>query len=135
LIYKGANVSLGYAESLFDLSKEDDNNGILRTGDMAYFDEGGYYFISGRIKRMIKVYGNRISLDEVESFLNEHGHDCICAGTDDQMFIYTLKEDSVQIKKIIKEKLNLKGFKIIRIDYIPRNHFGKPLYSELPKYG
>ncbi|MDF2605819.1 MAG: AMP-dependent synthetase [Bacillales bacterium] len=79
LIYKGANVSLGYAESLFDLSKEDENNSILHTGDMAYFDQDGYYFISGRIKRMIKVYGNRISLDEVEGFLNEHGHDCICS--------------------------------------------------------
>ncbi|MGG3799605.1 AMP-binding protein [Metabacillus fastidiosus] len=135
LIYKGANVSLGYAESFFDLSKKDENNGILRTGDIAYFDQDGYFFISGRIKRMIKVYGNRISLDEVEELLNEHGHDCICAGTDDQMYIYTLKEDCVQIKKIIKEKLNLKGFKIMRIQEIPRNHFGKILYSDLPKYG
>lgn len=135
LIYKGANVSLGYAESLFDLSKKDENNGILRTGDLAYFDQDGYFFISGRIKRMIKVYGNRISLDEVETFLNEHGHECICVGTDDQMVIYTLKDDYVQIKKIIKEKLNLKGFKIVRIEKIPRNHFGKVLYSELPKYG
>ncbi|MDF2534847.1 MAG: AMP-dependent synthetase, partial [Bacillales bacterium] len=37
------------------------------------------------------------------------------------------------IKKIIKEKLNLKGFKIIKIEQIPRNHFGKILYSLLPK--
>ena len=134
LIYKGANVSLGYADSLFDLSKKDENKGILRTGDMAYFDWDGYFFISGRIKRMIKVYGNRISLDEVEELLNEHGHDCICSGTDDQLYIYTLKEDCVQIKKIIKEKLNLKGFKIMRIEEVPRNNFGKILYSKLPKY-
>ena len=134
LIYKGANVSLGYADSLFDLSKKDENKGILRTGDMAYFDRDGYFFISGRIKRMIKVYGNRISLDEVEELLNEHGHDCICSGTDDQLYIYTLKEDCVQIKKIIKEKLNLKGFKIMRIEEVPRNNFGKILYSKLPKY-
>ncbi len=135
LIYKGENVSLGYAESLFDLSKKDENNGILSTGDLAYFDQDGYFFISGRIKRMIKVYGNRISLDEVEGLLNEHGHNCICAGTDDQLYIYTLKEDSVQIKKIMKEKLNLKGFKIMRIEKIPRNNFGKILYSQLPQYG
>ena len=83
---------------------------------------------------MIKVYGNRISLDEVEELLNEHGHDCICSGTDDQLYIYTLKEDCVQIKKIIKEKLNLKGFKIMRIEEVPRNNFGKILYSKLPKY-
>ncbi|MFG6495727.1 AMP-binding protein [Fictibacillus sp. UD] len=135
LIYKGPNVSLGYAESLFDLSKKDENHGVLRTGDMAYFDEDGYFFISGRIKRMIKVYGNRISLDDVEAFLHEHGHNCICAGTDDQMYIYTLRDDYVQIKKIVKEKLNLKGFKIMRIEEIPRNHFGKILYSNLPKLG
>jgi len=135
LIYKGANVSLGYAESLFDLSKKDENNGILHTGDMAYFDQDGYFFISGRIKRMVKLYGNRISLDEVEGFLNENGHDCICDGTDDQIYIYTLKDDSVQINKIIKGKLNLKGFKIMKIKEIPRNHFGKILYSELRKYG
>lgn len=135
LIYRGPNVSLGYAESLFDLSKKDENNGVLHTGDMAYFDEDGYFFISGRIKRMIKVYGNRISLDDVEAFLHEHGHNCICAGTDDQMYIYTLREDYVQIKKIVKEKLSLKGFKIMRIEEIPRNHFGKILYSNLPKLG
>ncbi|QFT87893.1 Long-chain-fatty-acid--CoA ligase [Bacillus sp. THAF10] len=135
LIYKGANVSLGYAESVFDLSKKDENNGILRTGDLAYFDQDGYFYICGRIKRMIKLYGNRISLDEVEGFLSEHKHHCICSGTDDQMYIYTLKDDGVQIKKIIKEKLNLKGIKIKRIEEIPRNHFGKILYSELPKHG
>lgn len=134
LIYKGANVSLGYAKSLGDLSKTDENNGMLRTGDLAYFDQDGYFFITGRIKRIIKVAGNRISLDEVEGLLNVHGHDCVCAGTDDQLYIYTLKEDRVQIKKIIKEKLNLKGFEIMRIEEIPRNHFGKILYSELPKY-
>ncbi|KAA0543383.1 AMP-binding protein [Bacillus sp. BGMRC 2118] len=135
LIYKGANVSLGYAESLFDLSKKDENNGILHTGDMAYYDQDGYFFISGRIKRMIKLYGNRVSLDEVEGFLNENGHDCICDGIDDQMYIYTLKEDSVQIKNLIKEKLNIKGFKIMKIKEFPRNRFGKILYSELRKYG
>ncbi|RLQ91351.1 AMP-binding protein [Planomicrobium sp. Y74] len=133
LIYKGANVSLGYAESFGDLSKEDENNGILHTGDLACFDQDGYFFITGRIKRIIKVAGSRISLDEVEGLLNEHGHDCVCTGTDDHLYIYTLQEDRVQIKKIIKEKLNLKGFVIKRIEEIPRNHFGKILYSELPE--
>ncbi|TYS69907.1 AMP-binding protein [Sutcliffiella horikoshii] len=135
LIYKGKNVSLGYAESVFDLSKEDENNGILRTGDLAYFDQDGYFYISGRIKRMVKLYGNRISLDEVEGFLSKHGHDCICTGTDDQMYIYTLKDDGIPIKKLMKEKLNLKGMKIMRIEEIPRNQYGKILYSELPKLG
>lgn len=132
LIYKGPNVSLGYAESLVDLSKRDENNGSLHTGDLAYFDQDGYFYITGRIKRIIKVAGSRISLDEVEELLTEHGHDCVCAGTDDQMIVYTLKENQLQIKKIIKGKLNLRGVKIIRIEDFPRNPFGKILYSELP---
>ncbi len=132
LIYKGANVSLGYAESLADLSKRDDNNGLLHTGDLAYVDQEGYFFITGRIKRIIKVAGNRISLDEVEELLKEHGRECICAGSDDNLYVYTLKEDPVQIKKIIKGKLNLKGVQVMKIEEIPRNHFGKVLYSELP---
>lgn len=135
LIYQGPNVSLGYAESSADLSKKDENGGLLHTGDLAYFDEDGYFFITGRTKRIIKVAGSRISLDEVEGILNEQGHDCVCAGTDDRMHVYTLQDDDVQIKKIIKEKLNLKGFKVMRIEDIPRNHFGKILYSELPLYG
>ncbi|MFD1861469.1 AMP-binding protein [Planococcus chinensis] len=133
LIYKGPNVSLGYAESLADLSKKDENSGILHTGDLAYVDEDGYFFITGRLKRIIKVAGSRISLDEVEGLLHEHGHECVCAGADDRLSIYTLQEDRLQIKKIIKGKLNLKGFEVIRIERIPRNGFGKILYSELPK--
>ena len=135
LIYKGANVSLGYAESAGDLSKKDENNGMLHTGDLAYFDQDGYFFVTGRIKRIVKIAGNRISLDEVEGLLHEHGHECVCAGTDDRLSIYTLKEDRLQIKKIMKEKLNLKGLEIRSIKEIPRNHFGKILYSELPKQG
>lgn len=132
LIYQGANVSLGYAESPADLSSKDDNHGTLHTGDLAYVDEDGYFFITGRTKRIIKIAGSRISLDEVEGLLHEQGHDCVCSGTDDKLFVYTLKEDQAQIKKIIKEKLNLKGFKVMSIEEFPRNDFGKILYAELP---
>ncbi|AYC30288.1 AMP-binding protein [Paenisporosarcina cavernae] len=134
LIYKGQNVSLGYAESYRDLSKQDENKALLHTGDLAYFDSDGYYFISGRKKRIIKLYGNRVSLDELELFLSEHGYTCICGGKDDHLNIYTLQDDVNQMKKIMKEKLNLKGYKIVKIDTIPRNHFGKILYSELPNW-
>ena len=36
LVYKGKNVSLGYAECLDDLMRGDDNKGVLYTGDLAY---------------------------------------------------------------------------------------------------
>ena len=35
LYYSGKNVCLGYAENINDLSKGDENKGILKTGDVA----------------------------------------------------------------------------------------------------
>lgn len=132
LLYNGPNVSLGYAESLEDLSKGDDNKSILRTGDVAYFDEDGYFTITGRLKRMIKMFGTRISLDELEGLLNKHGHEVVCAGEDDKLFIYTLQDDQDAVKKLMKENLNLRGFTVRKLDALPRNKYGKILYSELP---
>lgn len=66
LLYEGPNVMLGYAELREDLTKGDELDGKLATGDIGRVDEDGFYFITGRIKRFIKVSGNRIGLDEVE---------------------------------------------------------------------
>ncbi|MFW5677994.1 MAG: AMP-binding protein, partial [Acetivibrio ethanolgignens] len=65
LVYEGPNVTLGYAECGEDLIKGDERGGILKTGDMALFDEEGYYYIVGRKKRFLKIYGNRVNLDEI----------------------------------------------------------------------
>ena len=51
LVYEGKNVTLGYAECGADLAKGDERHGILETGDMAQFDQDGYYYIVGRKKR------------------------------------------------------------------------------------
>lgn len=133
LMYRGANVSLGYAEVLSDLANGDENEGVLQTGDLAYMDEDGYFFIVGRIKRMIKMHGNRISLDEVEHLLRAHGHECVCTGTDDELYVYTLHDDRVAIKQVIKDMMHTRGVTILQIDAIPRNESGKILYAALPK--
>ncbi|TCI25969.1 AMP-dependent synthetase [Exiguobacterium sp. SH5S13] len=133
LIYRGANVSFGYANALSDLTSGDENEGVLHTGDLAYVDEDGYFFIVGRIKRMIKMHGNRISLDEVEDLLQANGHECICTGADDELYVYTLRDDALGVKQVIKDTMHTRGVTILRIDSIPRNESGKILYSALPK--
>ena len=40
----------------------------LFTGDIAYFDKENFFYITGRIKRIIKMFGIRISLEDVEIF-------------------------------------------------------------------
>ena len=69
LVYEGANVTMGYAECAADLEKGDERGGILFTGDMAKRDEDGYYYITGRKKRFLKMYGKRVNMDEIEQIL------------------------------------------------------------------
>ncbi|MGV8124607.1 MAG: class I adenylate-forming enzyme family protein [Candidatus Xenobiia bacterium LiM19] len=47
-------------------------DGWLRTGDLAYQDEEGYYFFVGRIKNIIVKGGGNIAPAEVEDAINEH---------------------------------------------------------------
>jgi acyl-coenzyme A synthetase/AMP-(fatty) acid ligase len=134
LIYKGMNVTLGYAESRFDLERGDDNNGILYTGDIAKRDEDGFYYIVGRKKRFLKLYGNRINLDEVEGLLRNEGFDCACSGEDDHLRIYiTDGEKKEKIESFICDYtgINRSGFKILVITEIPRNEAGKIIYTAL----
>ncbi|MDE7430866.1 MAG: AMP-binding protein [Lachnospiraceae bacterium] len=136
LIYQGENVTLGYAEGCYDLNKGDENHGLLHTGDMAKRDADGFYYIVGRKKRFLKMYGNRVNLDEVEGLLKKQGYSCVCAGEDDRLKIYlTEKNEAVwqEIKEFLSHTLGftMKSFEVIGIDEIPRNEAGKVLYSAL----
>ncbi|MCY1137520.1 AMP-binding protein [Actinoplanes sp. Pm04-4] len=66
VVYRGPNVMMGYAETAADLALGDVQGGVLRTGDLGRVDDEGFLFITGRIKRMAKVFGVRINLDDVE---------------------------------------------------------------------
>lgn len=133
LIYYGDNVTPGYAETREDLAKGDERNGRLSTGDMAQVDQDGYYYIVGRKKRFLKMFGNRTNLDEVEGILMQRGYESACVGEDDHMRIFTTAGDVEAVRSFISKKLNMNqsGFSVFHIDAIPRNEAGKVLYSEL----
>jgi long-chain acyl-CoA synthetase len=38
----------------------------LRTGDLATVDQDGYFTLVGRLKRFTKLFGRRVSLEDVE---------------------------------------------------------------------
>ena len=136
LVYEGANVSLGYAECIADLAKGDENHGVLHTGDIARRDADGYYYITGRLKRFVKVWGNRCNLDATEQLVKAITTNCACAGVDDKITVFVTEEGlEARIKNYLSEKmgLNPRAFAVKVIDSIPKNTSGKILYSELQK--
>jgi acyl-CoA synthetase (AMP-forming)/AMP-acid ligase II len=136
LIYQGDNVMLGYASCGEDLAGGDELKGILATGDLARFDEDGYYFIMGRKARFLKLYGMRINLEETEHMIREAfpGQDCACGGRDDLLTIYLEEStlaDAVQRFLVEKTGIHHAAFRVVPVAAIPRNSAGKILYHEL----
>tara|TARA_B110001469_G_scaffold123645_1_gene136008 strand:+ start:327 stop:1733 length:1407 start_codon:yes stop_codon:yes gene_type:complete len=140
LIYYGENVSIGYSHSCNDLNNNNNNSnsnssGCLYTGDLAKRDDDGYYYIVGRKNRFIKVFGNRVNLDEFEQIVNGYGIDCVCTGQEDQINIYVtdpaVDEVSLYDKLMLDTGLNKSILNIMNIDKIPRNDSGKVLYNDI----
>ncbi len=138
LVYEGRNVTLGYAECGDDLIRGDERHGVLETGDMAQFDKDGFYYIVGRKKRFLKIYGNRVNLDEIDRLIKGHfSIEVASSGVDDHMYIFLTDDkysDQVRDFVVAKTKLNPAAFKVIVIEDIPKNDSGKTLYKELTRY-
>lgn len=141
LVYEGANVTLGYAICQADLVKGDERHGVLETGDMAKKDNEGFFYIVGRKKRFLKIYGNRVNLDEVERMVKEKysNFDCVCAGVDDKLYVFvtlnnTEKFDEIRHFLSKKMGLNPAAFIIKFISEIPKNEAGKTIYRVLEEY-
>lgn len=138
LVYEGDNVTLGYAEKGSDLAKGDERHGVLQTGDMAKFDQDGVYSIVGRKKRFLKIFGNRVNLDETERLIKTQyqDFDCVCSGKDDSMEIFITDETKIkEIQSFVANKthLNFSAFHVHYLAEIPKNDAGKVLYTELSK--
>ncbi|MCD8082150.1 MAG: AMP-binding protein [Clostridiales bacterium] len=140
LVYEGDNVTMGYATTRADLSKGDERGGVLFTGDMARRDADGYYYITGRKKRFLKMFGKRVNMDEIEQMVKQQydGMDVACTGEDDHMRIYLTGADETvcgQVLTWITEKTGLHptGVRVLPIDAIPKNSSGKTIYMDLPK--
>lgn len=136
LVYSGPNVSLGYAECKEDLEKGDENNGKLYTGDIARRDTDGYYYITGRKKRFVKMFGNRVNLDAIEQIVKNITTFCACVGVDDMITLFVTEYNlDNEIKTLLSTKTGFPNtvFSVRYIDEIPQNASGKIQYSDLEK--
>lgn len=137
LVYYGDNVMLGYAEDRKSLSKGDELNGTLFTGDVGWRDSDEFFYITARKKRIIKLHGSRVNLDEMENVI-EKNYNCsaICFGEDDILKI-RVKSSDIKLHTKIKSYI-LRSFKIhpllVNIGYLssfPRNKNGKINYMKI----
>ena len=137
LVYQGPNVAMGYAQRGEDLAREDEWNGVLRTGDVAEFDPDGYLSITGRLKRFIKLSGHRTSLDEIDTLvMDELNILSASVGTDDHLMVFVTSEsDEGLVRDYLSKNLSAAraGLRVLTVPAFPKNEGGKILYAELQK--
>ena len=71
---QGNGVSLGYLSEEDNVDKISyiENKRSFKTGDYAWKDENGEFHYIGRSDRQVKIRGNRVSLNQIESILAEY---------------------------------------------------------------
>lgn len=62
LCFKGPLIMKGYVNDPTATANTIDPNGWLRTGDVGYYDNEGYFFIVDRIKELIKYKAYQVCL-------------------------------------------------------------------------
>ena len=70
---KGFNITKGYYNMPEETAKAFTEDGWLRTGDLARFDEEGNLYITGRLKELIIRAGENISVVEIETVIEDSG--------------------------------------------------------------
>ncbi|GAA1953005.1 AMP-binding protein [Amycolatopsis minnesotensis] len=139
VVYRGPNVMMGYTENEAELANGDDMGGVLATGDLGYLDEDGFLFITGRLKRIGKVFGNRVSLDDLEQAVRsaQVGIDVVAAvpgGDKVVLFAEGVEKDVCKAaSRALSERLHLhtSGFDVRPIDTVPLLASGKIDYRTL----
>jgi acyl-CoA synthetase (AMP-forming)/AMP-acid ligase II len=139
LIYRGPNVMMGYAEGPDALAEGDLLEGELRTGDLVSVDSEGYFFLTGRLGRFAKLFGNRINLADVENYV-ERTHNVETAALEgtNALILWIVPGSMTQpdvIKRNVASFLGVipSSIEIRLTDALPRTQAGKKDYRALGK--
>ena len=131
IIFNGKNIFIGYSNSYLDLKNKKKEIHTLLTGDIGYFDDDGFFYVSGRKKRIIKIFGQRINLDQIDRHLNKK-FKCYSMEYKDKLIVYTEnKSSNEKIYKYLNQIVNLNK-NYITVQYInsfEKNANGKIIYK------
>ncbi|MGA2531548.1 MAG: class I adenylate-forming enzyme family protein [Candidatus Aminicenantales bacterium] len=139
LVAQGENIMIGYFRDEESTKKVLDKHGY-HTGDLGYFDEDGFLYVTGRKDDQLKVGGHRINPQEIEDVIMESGRvvECIVFGIPDPLAGHRLAGLVVPMRNTpgaaagmldyCREKLP--NYKIpqtlLIVASIPKNDIGKP---------
>lgn len=145
LLIKGPQVMMGYFNDTDKTEETISDGGWLRTGDLAYYDEDGYIFITDRIKELMKVRGFQVAPAELEELIlnNEHVQDVAVVQIPDEVSgelprAYVVIKPSADSKEVteqylkdwVKERVSpykrIEGG-VVFTDAIPKSASGKIL--------
>lgn len=144
LCIRGPQVMAGYWQQPDENAKVFTEDGYLRTGDVAQYDDKGYFTIVDRKKDMILVSGFNVFPNEIEGVVVTHSKvlECACIGVPDEKsteavkIFVVRKDDSLgkdELKAFCKEHLT--GYKVPKHiewrDELPKSNVGKILRKEL----
>jgi fatty-acyl-CoA synthase len=150
IIVHGPQIFQGYwkqPEASAQAFLEHDGKRFFRTGDLGYYDEEGYFFITDRLKRMINASGFKVWPAEVEALLYAHPdiqEACVIGAPDGYRgetvkAVIVLKNGSKarasaqEITEWARERMA--AFKVPRlvqfVDELPKTATGKILWRKL----
>ncbi len=141
--YEGPNVMMGYAESVADLARVDELAGVLATGDIGRLGDHGHLTITGRVKRMGKIYGLRVNLDEIERLVKEvHAQSAVVQQGEKitVVMVASLEEGPVLIERARVEfarhfTVPATAYQFKLVEEIPTTSRGKVDYQRLQSVG
>jgi acyl-coenzyme A synthetase/AMP-(fatty) acid ligase len=135
IVYRGPNVMMGYAETDAELAGGDELGGVLRTGDLGHLDGEGFLHVTGRLKRVGKVFGVRVNLDDIERWLAGSAGAAVVPG-DDRIAVFLVQADAATrgaTARHLAARLHTRSdaFDVRAVEALPRLPNGKVDYRLL----
>ena len=132
IIFNGKNIFMGYSNSYLDLKNKKKEIQILHNKKILdILMMMVFFYVSGRKKRIIKIFGQRINLDQIDRHLNKK-FKCYSMEYKDKLIVYTENKNSNEkIYKYLNQIVNLNK-NYITVQYInsfEKNDNGKIIYK------